>query len=149
MNGMIESLAPRPVVTATPDEDVQSVARKMRDGHVGCVVVVEGRRPVGIVTDRDLTLRVLAEYPSGRAALASIPVAQVMTIDPATLPEGSGVDAALRAMRSAGTRRLPVVDPDGHLVGIVSHDDLLIVFARELGELGEGIESAVDAPELR
>lgn len=141
---MIESLSARPVVTATPDEDVRSVARKMRDGHVGCVVVVEGRRPVGIVTDRDLALRVLAEDGSATTA-----VSQVMTADPATLPVGSCVDAALRAMRAAGTRRLPVVDVHGDLVGIISHDDLLILFARELGSLGEGIERAVDAPELR
>lgn len=141
---MIDSLAARPVVTATRDEDVRAVARKMRDGHVGCVVVVEGRRPIGIVTDRDLTLRVLAVDDS-----ANRPIGEVMTADPSTIPLGSGVEAALAAMRGAGTRRLPVVDEGGELVGIISHDDLLMVFARELGVLGEGLERAVDAPELR
>jgi len=141
---MIESLTARPVVTATPDEDVRSVARKMRDGHVGCVVVNEGRRPVGIVTDRDLALRVLAEGDP-----TTTRVSEVMTIDPSTIEVGAGVEAVLRTMRAAGTRRLPVVDGDGALVGIVTHDDLLVVFARELGALGEGLERAVDAPELR
>lgn len=141
---MIESLAARPVVTATPDEDVRSVARKMRDGHVGCVVVVQGRKPVGIVTDRDLTLRVLAD-----AVPPSISVSQVMTADPAVVELGAGVEVVLRAMRKAGTRRMPVVDPYGDLVGIVSHDDLLVVFARELSELGESVEAGVDSLELR
>lgn len=138
------TLSARPVVTAAPDEDVGAVARKMRDGHVGCVVVVEGRRPVGIVTDRDLTLRVLAEGDS-----PSLRVSEVMTADPETVLESAGIEATLRAMRKSGTRRLPVVDEHGHLVGIITHDDLLVLLARELGELGEGLESAVDAPELR
>ncbi|MBI2391348.1 MAG: CBS domain-containing protein [Deltaproteobacteria bacterium] len=106
--------------------------------------MVQDRRPVGIVTDRDLALRVVAaDAPS------TTPVSTVMTVDPTTLPVHATVDTALRTMRMAGSRRLPLVDDDGHLVGIVTHDDIFVSFARELGELGEGIESAVDSSELR
>lgn len=141
---MIDQLQPCPVVTATPADDVRSVARKMRDAHVGCVVVVQDRRPVGIVTDRDLAVRVLAgDVPS------HVAVSTVMTVDPTTVPVRASIDAALRAMRKAGVRRLPLVDDAGLLVGIVTHDDIFVSFARELGELGEGIESAVDSSELR
>jgi CBS domain-containing protein len=141
---MIESLAARPVVTADRDEDVRSVAIKMRDGHVGCVVIVDGRRPVGIVTDRDLALRVLAD-----AMPSSTSVGHVMTADPAVVELGSSVEVVLRTMRGAGTRRMPVVDARGDLVGIVTHDDLLVVFAREISALGEGVEAGVDSRELR
>ena len=141
---MIEALARRPVVTAPPDEDVRAVARKMRDGHVGCVVVVEGRRPVGIVTDRDLALRVLAEGDP-----PDTPIAAVMSVDPTTVSLGSDVEVVLRSLRLSGTRRVPIVDEEGALVGLVSQDDLLALLARELGALAEGLERAVDAPELR
>lgn len=134
----------REVVTASPSDGVVDVARRMRDRGVGCVVVVEGKRPVGIVTDRDLALRVVA------AGLPhDVPVSAIMTADPTTLSASSDVGVAVRTMRKSGARRLPLVDADGALAGIVTHDDLVVRLAHELDVLGQGVEDAVDAPDLR
>jgi CBS domain-containing protein len=134
----------REVVVARDDEDVGTIARRMRDRGVGCVVVTAARRPIGIVTDRDLALRVLAE---GRDARTK--VHEIMTEVPVTIPASSSLDAALATIRASGVRRLPLVDPGGEIVGIVTCDDLVVRLGRELAELGSGIEGNVDAPELR
>jgi len=132
------------VITAASTSTVHEVAQLMRQHHVGSIVVVDGRRPVGIVTDRDLTLRVLAECGSALA-----PIAAVMTPDPITADASVGIETMLAILRKAGTRRLPLVDAHGAVVGIVTHDDLVRLLARELSAIGDGIERSVDATELR
>ncbi len=137
-------LASEAVITATADCSVASLARKMRRHHVGCVVIVARGRPIGIVTDRDLALRVVAE-----SLPATTPASAVMTPDPVTARATAGIEAMLRELRKAGTRRLPLVDDAGRLVAIVTHDDLVRVLAGELKHLGESIERGVDSTELR
>src|SRR5262245_57136070 len=119
-------IATKNVITVTPDADVRFVAQKMRAHRVGCVLVVDSRRLLGIVTDRDLALRVIAEERP-----LDTKVTEVMTPDPITAPASSGIEAILRALRKAGTRRLPIVADDGAVVGIVTYDDLLPMLARE------------------
>jgi CBS domain-containing protein len=132
------------VITALPSDAVSEVARLMRVHRIGCVVIVDDGRPVGIVTDRDLALRVVAE-----SRAATTPVSAVMTPDPIVADATAGIETMLTILRKAGTRRLPLVDAHGDLVGIVTHDDLLKLLARELGEIGESIERSVDSTELR
>jgi CBS domain-containing protein len=141
---MIARLASKRVVTAPLTSTVSEVAQLMRVHHVGCVIIVNARRPVGIVTDRDLALRVVAESGSPQ-----MPVSGVMTPDPITADASVGIETMLSILRKAGTRRLPLVDARGAVVGIVTHDDLVQLLARELSEIGEGIERGVDASELR
>lgn len=141
---MTARIACKKVVTAAPGRSVAEVARAMRVHHVGCVVIVDDERPVGIVTDRDLALRVLAE-----SSPATTPVSEVMTPDPITADSTVGIETMLSMLRRAGARRLPLVNARGRLVGIVTHDDLVQLLARELSELGDGIERSVDATELR
>lgn len=131
-------------VTATGDADVQSIAQKMRASRVGCVIIVRDNRPIGIVTDRDLALRVIAE-----GLPPTTPVCDVMTPDPITASASAGIGTILTILRKAGTRRLPLVGEDGALVAIVTHDDIVPFLARELRNLGETIERAVDSSELR
>jgi CBS domain-containing protein len=135
----------REVVCARADEPCDAIATTMRDRRVGAVVVVEGRRPIGIVTDRDLAVRVVAEGRDPTTTRASA----VMTETPVTLDASAGIETALATMRASGVRRLPLTDEAGALVGIVTYDDLVVPLARELAEIGEGIEGNVDAPELR
>jgi CBS domain-containing protein len=132
-------------VVAELDETVLVAARRMRDFHVGCVVVVRDARPVGILTDRDLALRVVAE---GRDP-DTTRVAEVVTYEAATLPRDVGIDTAVRVMGERGVRRLPIVAEDGKITGIVTADDLVVLFAKALGELGEGIADNVDTTESR
>jgi CBS domain-containing protein len=123
----------RSVVTAEANETVAEAARRMRDRHVGDVIIADSqRRPVGVLTDRDIVVSAVAQSPDKLEALR---VGDIMTRDPATARTGESLDAALKRMHSLGVRRLPVVDLDGRLEGIVAFDDILEVMTGELGEL--------------
>lgn len=135
----------RDVVVAAEAETAVELARRMREHRVGCVVVTRDRRPLGMVTDRDLTLRVIAE---GRAP-ASVTAREVMTASPVTVPRNAGIETAVALMRKSGIRRLPIVDEEGMLAGMVTADDLTVLLARELADLGESIGDNVDGPESR
>jgi CBS domain-containing protein len=109
---------------------VQAVAERMRQRTVGCLVVVnEHREPIGIVTDRDLVVRALAE---GKDPYTTR-IESVMTFDLQTLTDDSTVEQALRSMRGGSFRRVPIVDSEGKLVGIVTLDDILMLLADEFG----------------
>lgn len=128
-----------PVVTATPDDSVFTVADRMDLHAVGSVVVVdEARRPVGIVTDRDLLRRVVLPARDPDAT----PVGEVMSAEPVTAECDEPLEALLRRMADAGVRRLPVLE-DGRLAGLVSLDDIVSELARELGEIREAIRGEV------
>jgi CBS domain-containing protein len=126
----------RQVVFARRDEHVTEAARRMRDLHVGTLVVVDehdGRRiPVGVVTDRDLVVRVLSEGVRDADALA---VDKVMTTEPVTAREDDNLWDVVKKMRAFGIRRLPVVNDMGGLEGILSFDDLIDSVAEELSDL--------------
>lgn len=132
-------------VVAEPTETVADVARRMRDFRVGCVVVTRGARVTGILTDRDLVLRVIAEGKDPELTL----VADVVTHDPTTLERTDSIETALRKMREHGVRRLPITSYDGKVTGIVTADDLTVLLAQELADLGAGISENVDATESR
>ena len=116
----------RDVTVALKTEMVVDLAKRMRTSHVGAVVIVENRlgrhRPIGIVTDRDIVVSVVAGDPDHLNYLLAD---DVMTIDLITATADEGVEEAIRKMQRSGVRRLPVVDGEGELVGIVTLDDLL------------------------
>ena len=121
---MILNYARRQVITADPDDRIRDLAGQMDYYNVGCVVVAEGSRPVGIVTDRDLALRVLTDRDAA-SDLERLTARDVMTPAPQTIHEEEGFDRALELMRGENVRRLPVVDRHGRLRGIVSLDDII------------------------
>lgn len=133
------------VVTADLDETALEAARRMRDKKVGCIVAVREGRPVGMLTDRDLVLRVVAE----RLDPAEVLLSSVVTYEAATLSRSDGFETAVRTMRNHGVRRLPIVDEDGRITGIVTADDLIGLLGSELAALGEAIEGNVDGSESR
>jgi CBS domain-containing protein len=109
----------------------------MRKHHVGDLVVVEERgglkQPVGIVTDRDIVVEVVAAGVNPDA----LKVGDIMGPEVATVRETEGLFEALRYMRDKGVRRMPVVDREGGLVGILTLDDLLSLLAEEMTELAK------------
>jgi CBS domain-containing protein len=111
----------------------------MHDHSVGSIIVVDssGRRPIGIVTDRD----VLRGQIERRADLFCLTVGDVMTKDPVTLPETCGVAEAVERLGARGVRRAPVMNAAGDLVGIVTLDDLLPAVADGLNALARLIGS--------
>jgi CBS-domain-containing membrane protein len=123
----------RQVDVARPEESVQSGAQRMRARKVGTLIVVNKLlEPIGIVTDRDLTVRVLAD---GRDPSQTL-LHDVMTRDLTTVSSETPVEDALRFMRKGSFRRLPVVDRAGKLSGLVSLDDILHLLSHEFGEVG-------------
>ncbi len=130
----LNDLFTRNVVTAGPDEALAGIAQRMQKHNVGTVVIVEDGRPVGIITDRDLALALGA-----RGLSPKVPVREVMTRHVLAVPEDTGVFTATRFIQDSNVRRLPVVDREDRVVGVVSLDDLLRCLARELSNLAEGI----------
>lgn len=124
------------VVTAERPTPINEVATRLRDETVGCLVVVEDDRPVGIVTDRDIAVRIVADNLDPTEMTAG----DTMTEDPRTVERDVGVMELCREMSEAGVRRMPVVDGDD-LVGIITLDDLNRLFVRELDALSAVLES--------
>jgi len=127
----------RVVVVAGKSSSVVEAAQLMRTRHVGDLVVVEekdGRNyPVGIVTDRDIVVEVVAAGVNPEA----LKVGDIMGPEVATVREGEGLFEALRYMRDKGVRRMPVVGSAGELVGILTMDDVLGLLAEEITELAK------------
>ena len=126
----------RNVVVAPKGEAIVDAAKRMRMFHVGNVVVIENRgnkrMPVGILTDRDIVLSVVASDPGH---LSSLLVSDAMSSELVTTREDTCLVDAIKLMQERGVRRLPIVDQDGGLVGILTFDDVVRFFAEELGEL--------------
>lgn len=106
--------------TVEPDAKLADAARIMRDEDTGVVPVLEGDRLVGTVTDRDLVVRALAEGKDAQ----STTVREVASTDLVTVDPQQDLEEALRLMAQHQVRRLPVVEEDGRLVGIVSQADV-------------------------
>jgi CBS domain-containing protein len=130
------------VDTARGDETVQAIAERMRQRNVGTIVVVDGeQRVIGIVTDRDLVVRVIAE----RRDPAEVTVREVMTSDPTTVTRDGARDISLLLMKDGGFRRLPVVDDGRRLVGVLSLDDVVRTLASDMAHVAGVLD--VQTPE--
>jgi CBS domain-containing protein len=129
-----------PLATTDARESVERAAQTMRDQGVGCLVVTKDGHPHGIVTDRDLVVRVLAE-----GLAPSSPVGDIATFDPFTVSIHAGIETAAALMRQHGVRRLPIVDDSGRAVGIVTADDLLMMLGHQLASVCQAIENRSDA----
>jgi CBS domain-containing protein len=115
----------RDVMTAEPivlqqDQTIADAAQAMRDTAVGAVLVVDGDRLCGLITDRDIVVRAVAE-----SALPDSPVGPLVSPDLIAVGADDEADDAARVMQAHAVRRLPVMD-DGRIVGIVSIGDLAV-----------------------
>ena len=140
------TVASRVVIVITGDASVCEAARLMREHHVGSLVVVgsagEDPRPVGLVTDRDLIVEVLAQEVDPKL----VKVADVMSPQKlVTAKEDDAVFDAIEAMGRSGVRRVVVVDSAGKLVGIVSMDDLIALLADELRSMAKALDVEIEA----
>ena len=127
----------REVVYATRAMSLTEAAQLMRNYHVGDLVVVDEVDdkcvPVGIVTDRDMVIQVIAKALD----FDDFSVGDIMSLQLVSVQENAGVFETIRLMRTKGIRRIPVVNQDGGLVGIVTADDMLDLLAEELAELAK------------
>jgi len=131
----IGDICTRDVVAASSATNLAEAARLMRDNHVGSLVVVDERnprKPVGIITDRDIVTKVVAGGVDARTlTIGEVVEGRTLT----SVPESEPVITAFRLMRRQGVRRLPVVNAAGELAGIVTFDDLLEVKSATMDDL--------------
>jgi len=127
-------LCVRNVDLADSQESVQIAAARMNDRNVGSLIVLDkAKRPIGILTDRDLATRVVAQAKDA----ATTTVAEIMTAIPHTLHEELPIEEAIGIMRSGPFRRMPVVNGEGVLVGLLSINDVLDLLTGEFAQVGE------------
>jgi CBS domain-containing protein len=131
----------RDVVVAERQTTLVAAAERMREQHVGCIVVIApsggGRAIAGLLTDRDIVTAVVAKGLDPQV----LRVEDVMTSDVVTAHESESLAGLLALMQRKGLRRLPVVDGSGALVGLLSLDDLVAVVARQLHAVAAVIEA--------
>jgi CBS domain-containing protein len=134
----IGKICNREVVSSNRAITIREAAFLMREHHVGDLLVVNEngeRQPVGIITDRDITISIVALGLDPDV----MTVGDIMGRELVTLREDRGVLEAIERMRLKGVRRLPIVGVDGSLVGIVTVDDLIALLANELSDLSKVI----------
>ena len=142
-------LCVRDVVTATAGESVVDAARRMADLHVGDLIVVDEPahglpHPIGIITDRDLVVRVLARPDR---APATTRIAEVMRRDIVLAAEGDDVESVVAKMRKHAIRRIPIIDDSGGLQGVLSVDDVLGWMREQLQSATELLERQGQGPQ--
>ncbi|MEJ2360879.1 MAG: CBS domain-containing protein [Gammaproteobacteria bacterium] len=125
----------RDVVIVEATDSLRETIQLMRKNHVGDIVVVEQTNgvntPVGILTDRDLVIEVLAQDVD----IDSVTVGDVMSDQLVSVTDNTSLDDTLDVMRTHGIRRLPVIDHSGNLQGIITLDDVLEVLADQIQKL--------------
>ena len=136
----------RDVMTPNPEcvsdkDSIRDVARIMKDQDTGVVPVVDGKRIIGLITDRDIVVRGLAEGKN----LENVRVNEIMTKGVRSVREDASVDEVLNMMSSAEIRRVPVVNSNDELVGIVSLGDIAAEGNQD-GKVGRAVENISEAP---
>lgn len=128
-------LCNRKVVTATRETSISEAARLMRDSHVGSLIVIDisdnRAEPVGILTDRDIVVEVLAENVDPNI----VTVGDIMTSAVLKVCEHDSILETAQRMRARGVRRVPVVSNQRELVGVLAQDDILGLLSEELSLL--------------
>lgn len=133
---MVGQHCTREVILGQRNETLAEAAQRMRDFHVGDLIVVdnlEDRTPVGMLTDRDIVVGPVAQAAE---RVTSLTIGDVMTTPAITVREAESLDSALKKMERHGVRRLPVVDRSGGLTGVLAADDVLRHVTGELSKLG-------------
>ena len=134
----IGQMMTRKPITIDPGGSLAQAARLMEQENVGAVVVTERGKPTGIVTDRDLALATCVRGITPNNAIVT-----VMSHPVYTIREDEGVLDATKQLMEQSVRRLPIVDEDDMLVGLVSADDLVPLLSRELHNIVEGIQAEI------
>ena len=136
---MLGKICTKPVVTASAQMTVEEAARAMRTKNVGALVVVNAGRPIGMLTDRDVAIEVVAKGMDPDVAR----VGDVMHKRPITIREDLGIFDAAKVFARTGVRRLPVVTKSGVLVGVIAVDDLIMLLGNELGHVAGALSAGL------
>jgi CBS domain-containing protein len=139
-----EVMTDRPRVV-TPDTTVSEAAQLMKNDDIGSLPILDGEQLAGMVTDRDIVIRAIADGKDPRG----MPVREVASRELITVNADQELSSALQLMASQQVRRLPVVDDDGRLVGILAQADVAVeAKERDVGEMVEEISKSPTGPRL-
>lgn len=133
----ISSLCNRTVICVNTGATIADVAREMEDKNVGSVVVVDNNKPCGLITDRDIVIRVINKDKDPKKTY----VEDVMPELVLCLEEDMGLYQALEMLKGKSVRRYPVIDKNGDLVGIITLDDIIFLLGKELYDVASIIQS--------
>jgi CBS domain-containing protein len=137
----IAKLCHHGVATVFASDEVTTAAEFMRKRHVGYLVVIDvhegASRPIGVLTDRDIVVSVVARQIDP----ATLRVGEIMTQNPVVASDTDSLDTAIATMRRIGVRRLPVVGGRGQLIGVLSMDEVLRAVAGQLTDLSDAIRN--------
>ncbi len=129
----VGAVCTRTVITVAPNESVRGAAKRMADNEVGTLVILDAHeRPIGIITDRDISVRCVARDLNPDTT----PVAAVMTSPVMAVTEATPIEDALTKMARVKARRLVVTGRRERLVGILALDDVLELLVEEVGTIG-------------
>lgn len=137
----VSSVCNHNVATIDADADITEAAKRMRETHVGDLVVTEYREgrevPIGVITDRDIVVEVVAKAVDAD----QVKVGDAMSREIVAVHDDNGIDYALQEMQRAGVRRVPVVDVGGKLIGVLSMDDVVDHLAAQLTHIAGAIRT--------
>jgi CBS domain-containing protein len=125
----------KPTVKISPEKTIWEACQMMKDNEVGCLIVENNGKLCGILTDRDIALKVTGEEKEPRATK----VADVMTPDPVRISINQDLQHLTSLMHAFYVRRVPVVDGYDTTLGIVTLDDLIALLGDEMSEIGKAI----------
>lgn len=130
------------VITTSKNTNVFDAAKLMKKHNIGNVVVVDetnGGTPIGIFTDRDITIKIVADEIDPR----KLTVGDAMTQDLLVLQEHQSIQEAIDKMCAKKVRRAPIIDKNNKIIGIATVDDLLLLFSDELGSLAKLVRKQI------
>ena len=131
----LEMFCKRPLLTISPGSTVYDACQLLKDENVGCLVAQENGQLCGILTDRDITLKVTGAGKDPRQTKIS----DIMTPNPGHVSVDKDMHDVTTLMHTLHVRRMPITDSGGKAVGMVTLDDLLALFGEEIGELGKSV----------
>ncbi|NOT53673.1 MAG: CBS domain-containing protein [Deltaproteobacteria bacterium] len=135
----LQKFCQRPPVTLTPDRSIVDACHVLQEKNVGCLLIEEHGKLCGILTDRDIALKVTAEKRDPQATK----VREVMSTNVTTIPVTRTLHDLTTVMHTYHVRRVPIVDGEDKVLGVVTLDDLLILLGQEMSDLSQGISGAL------
>ncbi|MBI3796305.1 MAG: CBS domain-containing protein, partial [Deltaproteobacteria bacterium] len=135
----LQKFCERPVVTVSLEQNIVEACRLMREKNVGCLVAVEGEKLRGILTDRDIALKVTADKKDPQQTK----VRDIMTANPTRIVVSKTLHDLTALMHTHHVRRVPIMDGADKVLGMVTLDDLLILLGQELADIGQGVSGAL------
>ncbi|HXG52843.1 MAG TPA: CBS domain-containing protein [candidate division Zixibacteria bacterium] len=135
----LQEFCQRPVVSISPHASVADACQLMAEKNIGCMIVQENGRLCGILTDRDIALKVAGKTKDSRQTKVS----EVMTPNPACITVDKNLHDLTRFMHEKHVRRVPIVDGGNKVLGIVTLDDLLALLGSDISEISKTVAETV------